>query len=81
VEPPSFVLVDAFRHSSEPCQFWFLSHFHADHYQGLQSEWTAGVIHCSTITANLVVKIIGVDPSFVRALPFDQVGRNLNRKL
>ncbi|KAK9844292.1 hypothetical protein WJX74_000491 [Apatococcus lobatus] len=37
-----------------PCQHWFLSHFHADHYGGLTRGFKQGLVHCTTITARLV---------------------------
>ncbi|KAK3260867.1 hypothetical protein CYMTET_30199, partial [Cymbomonas tetramitiformis] len=50
-------IVDGFRYArgaANYCQSWFLSHFHADHYQGLSKGFSSGVVYCSSITARLV---------------------------
>ena len=33
----------------------FLTHFHADHWDGMTPLWDYGPIYCSNITANLIV--------------------------
>jgi len=48
------ILVDAFQYSSEGCDCYFLSHFHADHYMGLDCHWNFGTIFCTSTTAGLV---------------------------
>lgn len=52
------------------CQY-FLTHFHADHYGKLGKNWNAGPIYCSSITANLVLSLLEVEPSLVHPLPLD----------
>lgn len=50
----------------------FLSHAHADHYQGITERWKAGPIYCSEITGNLVAHMLGVDPQYIHTLPMNE---------
>uniref|UniRef100_A0A7S2SCG2 DNA ligase n=1 Tax=Mucochytrium quahogii TaxID=96639 RepID=A0A7S2SCG2_9STRA len=45
-----------------------LTHFHGDHYSGLNSDWDDGLILCSRVTARLLKDVMGVKPEFVRSL-------------
>ena len=47
---------------------YFLSHFHSDHYGGIDSSWNAGVIYCSLVTANLVHQQLGVSKEYLHPL-------------
>ncbi|KAI4389328.1 hypothetical protein MLD38_001564 [Melastoma candidum] len=67
--PGTRFLVDAFRHSGNFSRSYFLSHFHSDHYTGINSSWSGGVIFCSHITARLLVEVLNVRSSFAVALP------------
>jgi len=44
------VVVDAFEHPL-PNYVHVLSHFHSDHYHGLDASWTHGVIHVRAVAA------------------------------
>ena len=46
---------------------FFLTHAHADHYDGLDERWKRPLI-CSTITANLISMKLGVDRALIREL-------------
>ncbi|KAI8970689.1 DNA repair metallo-beta-lactamase-domain-containing protein [Pilobolus umbonatus] len=63
-------VVDAFSYGDIPdCEGYFLSHFHSDHYMGLNSHWIHGTIYCSEITARLVRSQLGVHPDFIQPIP------------
>lgn len=54
--PVHTVAVDAFMYMDHTdVQDYFLSHFHADHYQGLCKSWSQGQLYCLQITAALVM--------------------------
>ncbi|XP_028785526.1 DNA ligase 6-like isoform X2 [Neltuma alba] len=63
--PKTRFLVDAFRHAGDYSVAYFLSHFHSDHYTGLGSNWSKGIVYCSNTTARLVVEVLGVPSKFV----------------
>ncbi|THU48994.1 hypothetical protein C4D60_Mb06t04890 [Musa balbisiana] len=64
--------VDAFRYLRGDCSHWFLTHFHMDHYQGLNKNFYHGKIYCSSITAHLVNMKIGVPWDRLQILPLNQ---------
>ncbi|KAG2253474.1 hypothetical protein Bca52824_083610 [Brassica carinata] len=68
--PKTNFTVDFFRSSSSVA--FFLSHFHSDHYSGLSSSWSRGIIFCSHITARLLKQILQVPSQFVFPLPTNQ---------
>lgn len=43
--------------------FYFLSHFHSDHYTGITHRWHDNVIYCSRPTATLTCSQLGVPAS------------------
>ncbi|KAG5468373.1 hypothetical protein LSCM1_02353 [Leishmania martiniquensis] len=45
--------------------FYFLSHFHCDHYTGITSRWHSETIYCSRPTAALTQSRLGVPAAFV----------------
>ena len=66
-------VVDAFRNGPIPgVEHYFLSHFHSDHYDGLNSSFDWGSIVCSDVTANLVVAVLKVNRSRILTLPFEK---------
>ncbi|KAG4304619.1 hypothetical protein PORY_002012 [Pneumocystis oryctolagi] len=65
--------VDAFEFGKiEGCIGYFLSHFHSDHYKGLNSNWDNGLIYCSKITGNLIISQLKVNPAYVIKLPMNK---------
>lgn len=43
---------------------WILTHFHADHYKGLDKGWSLGTVLCSPITAQLAITKLKVRGAF-----------------
>ncbi|CAG8624681.1 2293_t:CDS:2 [Funneliformis caledonium] len=71
--PGTSITMDAFKYGKIPhCTAYFLSHFHSDHYGGLTSKWSHGLIYCSTVTGNLVVQQLKVARHFIRKLPMNE---------
>ncbi|KAG6777436.1 hypothetical protein POTOM_017257 [Populus tomentosa] len=70
--PKTRFLIDGFRFSSPSITAYFLSHFHSDHYTGLSSHWSQGIIFCSPITTSLVTSILNVPECFVFSLPLNR---------
>mmetsp|Transcript_25863 Transcript_25863/g.43973 ORF Transcript_25863/g.43973 Transcript_25863/m.43973 type:complete len:868 (+) Transcript_25863:41-2644(+) len=68
---PQFT-VDGFKHQRPDVQHYFLTHFHADHYDGLNKSFDAGIIYCSEITANLLQYKYGIRPDSVSILPLEK---------
>eukprot|EP01080_Neovahlkampfia_damariscottae_P008545 gene8545-369_t len=54
--PNTKFIVDGFTvKKKEEFQWWFLSHFHADHYGGItKNKWKHGTIVCTESTKNLI---------------------------
>jgi hypothetical protein len=69
---PGPFLVDGFKLHSPSTQHYFLSHFHGDHYGGLKETFAAGVIYCTPTTRRLAINVLGVDPTRVIGIDFEQ---------
>lgn len=68
------IIVDGFHYaSSQLSDCYFLTHFHYDHYCGLDSSFDCGSIYCSQTTAGLLKLKLKVDGS--RIIPLE-----MNRK-
>lgn len=49
------LVVDGFNFAPDPnIEIYFLSHFHSDHYIGINKSWDNGKIYCSIITSQLL---------------------------
>lgn len=77
------ICVDAFNYGNiSNCDAYFLSHFHYDHFIGLNKNFQNRLL-CSQVTANLVLKRIRVDSKYITALElndkFVNVFENDNR--
>ncbi|KAF3646928.1 putative histone chaperone ASF1B-like [Capsicum annuum] len=71
--PKTRFIIDGFRNAGDFSVSYFLSHFHSDHYAGLSSNWSKGIIFCSFITANLLIKVLNVPAQYVVALPLSEL--------
>lgn len=75
---PLYIIVDGFNYASKlPNTFtekndviYFLSHAHADHYQGLRPSF-AGELFCSEITGNVIKHLLDVPEHIIRRLPMN----------
>ncbi|CAH9145921.1 unnamed protein product [Cuscuta epithymum] len=70
--PGTSFRVDAFKYLRRDCSHWFLTHFHADHYQGLTKSFCHGKIYCSLVTAKLVNMKIGIPMDTIEVLPLNK---------
>mmetsp|Transcript_12633 Transcript_12633/g.21308 ORF Transcript_12633/g.21308 Transcript_12633/m.21308 type:complete len:1019 (+) Transcript_12633:93-3149(+) len=61
------VSIDCFNAGRPDVNIFFLSHFHKDHYNELNSTFS-GTIYCSSITRDMIIAKLGVSPSRVEAL-------------
>ncbi|KAF8390064.1 hypothetical protein HHK36_024585 [Tetracentron sinense] len=66
--PKTRFIIDGFRYSGDNSVSYFLSHFHSDHYTGLNPSWSKGIIFCSEITARLLVEVLSISSLFVVSL-------------
>lgn len=66
-------IVDAFQciYKSPVTKSFFLSHFHSDHYGGLNGKFDRGTIYCSPITAALVASSLRVNPKYLHPVPLN----------
>ena len=65
--------VDGFHYANKNrCKTYFLTHFHSDHYGGIDKNWDAGTIYCSPITAKLVIQELRVDPKYIHPIQLNR---------
>ncbi len=58
--PGTSFIVDGFHYPSSSTKYYFLSHFHSDHYGGLDSSFDAGAVVCNAVTSRLIQTQLGV---------------------
>nr|XP_039258170.1 DNA cross-link repair 1A protein-like [Styela clava] len=67
------IAVDAFSYGVvEGVQFYFLSHFHSDHYMGLTKKYWRHKVFCSQVTGNLVAQKIRLSEELIVRLPMGE---------
>ncbi|XP_068641660.1 DNA ligase 6 isoform X2 [Aristolochia californica] len=66
--PGTRFVVDGFKNAGTFSVSYFLSHFHSDHYTGLNSSWSKGLIFCSITTASLLIESLKISNHFVAPL-------------
>lgn len=59
------------RFTNPPVRFYFLTHCHADHTQGLSKNWRRR-IYCSPTTAKLAAHLFGIDPKLFIPIELDE---------
>lgn len=65
--------VDAFMYAPHAeIKHYFLSHFHSDHYMGLNKSWNNGIIYCSQITKSLCIMKLRANPELIVSLDFNE---------
>jgi DNA cross-link repair 1A protein len=70
---PRPIVVDGFQFAAPALSgLYFLSHFHADHYIGLQKDFSCGLIFCSEKTRALALLRLRVHPDRIVALPLNK---------
>ena len=70
---PRPIVVDGFQFAAPSLSgLYFLSHFHADHYIGLQKNFNCGLIFCSEKTRALCLLRLRVHPDRIVALPMNK---------
>ncbi|OQS03885.1 DNA cross-link repair protein [Thraustotheca clavata] len=76
------IIVDGFQYASPTLSnTYVLSHFHSDHYTGLNKSFGAGIVYCTPITARLVSLCLGVNEKYLHPLPLNQPYRLPNHNV
>ena len=58
--PNTSFIVDGFHYPCASTKYYFLSHFHSDHYGGLDGSFDAGTVVCNGVTSRLIQSQLGV---------------------
>jgi len=70
--PENDFVVDGFTlRNKDDYKDWFLTHFHSDHYVGIQKKFNHGTIYASDVTCKLVKMKLGVDQQYLKPLDFN----------
>lgn len=54
----------------DPSSIYILSHFHADHYRGINETWSCP-IYCTSITGSLLTHVLGVAEEYIHTLSME----------
>jgi DNA ligase-1 len=70
------ILIDGFKFASPNTKGYFLTHFHSDHYGGLDERFPwdndhDAKLYCSPVTAGLVAHALEVRGRHIQVIPFD----------
>lgn len=65
--------MDAFRgYERIDGTIWFLTHFHYDHYMGLDRHFKKGKIYCTPVTARLIHLKIKLPMEFIETIEINE---------
>ncbi len=62
------MLIDGFKFKSDEYRYYGLTHWHSDHYGGLNKNWKFGPIFATETTINLAVECLKIERNHFRTL-------------
>ncbi|XVF20692.1 hypothetical protein REPUB_Repub12eG0024200 [Reevesia pubescens] len=67
--PNTRFLIDSFCHSTTTP--FSAAYFHSNHYFGISTSWSKGIIFCSHLTSLLLIQTLKIPPYFIIPLPLN----------